>query len=54
VDLILWLKASAANIKAIARVFSQETFGHLAPAGVASAKDKNRFLSFRHNSFLQR
>jgi hypothetical protein len=53
VDLSLWLKACAINIKAIARIFSQETFSHLAPARVAGAKDKNRFFSFRHGSFLK-
>jgi hypothetical protein len=53
VDLVLWLKTGAVNIKAIARIGSQETFGHLAPARVAGAKDKNRFPSFRHGSFLK-
>jgi hypothetical protein len=45
VDLIFWLKA-------IARIGSQETFGHPAPARVAGEKN-NCFLPFRHVSFLR-
>src|SRR5438046_1722385 len=39
-----WLRASRKHIKAITSLVAQQTFSHLAPGRIASAKNQDSFL----------